>query len=61
MANCWERAVPLDFHLCCLYFSAVWCLGQDVEFDCFGSWSLPFYLLNFGVSTLRLWNKWHGV
>ena len=23
----------------------VWCLGQDVEFDCIGSWSLPFYLL----------------
>ena len=23
----------------------IWCLGQDVEFDCIGSWSLPFYLL----------------
>ena len=21
----------------------VWCSGQDVEFDCFGSWSLPSY------------------
>ena len=38
-----ERAVPLAFHLCCFYLSAVlivgvpfpvWCLGQDVEFDC---------------------------
>ena len=24
----------------------VWCLGQDVEFDCICSWSLPFYLSN---------------
>ena len=41
MAICWERAVPLAFHLCCFYFSAsliigvpfqLWCLGQDVEF-----------------------------
>ena len=40
MAICWERAIPLSFHLCCFYFSArlncrcpfpVWCLGQDVE------------------------------
>ena len=23
MAICWERAVPLSFHLCCFYFSAV--------------------------------------
>ena len=23
MAICWERAVPLAFHLCCFYFSAV--------------------------------------
>ena len=55
MAICWERAVPLGFHLCCLYFSVVlvvrvpkvpfWCLGLDVEFDCIGSSSLPFYLL----------------
>ena len=22
-----------------------WCLEQDVEFDCIGSWSLPFHLL----------------
>ena len=35
----------------------VWCLGQDGEFDCIGS----FYLLNFGISILRLWNTWHGV
>ena len=23
MGNCWERAVPLAFHLCCFYFSVV--------------------------------------
>ena len=23
VAICWERAVPLAFHLCCFYFSAV--------------------------------------
>ena len=23
MAICWEKAVPLAFHLCCFYFSAV--------------------------------------
>ena len=23
----------------------IWCLGQDMEFDCNDSWSLPFYLL----------------
>ena len=23
MAICWERAVPLAFHLCCFYFSAI--------------------------------------
>ena len=23
----------------------IWCLGQDVEFDCIDSWSLPFHLL----------------
>ena len=27
-----------------------WCLGQDVEFDCIGSLSLPFYLLYLIVS-----------
>ena len=54
LAICSKRAVPLAFHLCCFYFSAVlivgvpfpfWCLGQDVEFGCNGSWLLPFYLL----------------
>ena len=46
MAICWERAVPLAFHLCCFYFSAVLIvsvpfpfgdLGQDMEFVCIGS------------------------
>ena len=27
MANCWERAFPLAFHLCCFYFSAVLIVG----------------------------------
>ena len=41
MAICWERAVPLAFHLCCFYFSVVLIVGFpfpfDVEFDCIGS------------------------
>ena len=54
VAISWERAIPLAFHLCWFLFWCylncrcpfpVWCLGQDVEFDCVGSWSLPFYLL----------------
>ena len=54
MAICWERVIPLASHLCCFCFGAVlvvgvpfpvWCLGQDVEFDCIDSLSLPFYLL----------------
>ena len=32
MAICWERAVPLAFHLCCFYFSAVLIVG--VPFPC---------------------------
>ena len=37
------------FTLCCLnrlYSFPVWCLGQDVKFDCIGSWSLHFHLLD---------------
>ena len=49
MVICWERAVPLAFHLWWFYFSAVLTVGVPfpfgVEFDCIGSWSLPFYLL----------------
>ena len=38
----WESAVLLAFRLCCftlcrlkcLCSSPIWCLGQDVEFDC---------------------------
>ena len=29
---CWERAVPLAFHLCCFYFSAVLNLGVPFPF-----------------------------
>ena len=41
MAICWERAVPLAFHLCCFYFNAV--LIGDVPYP-------------FGVSG-RMWNS----
>ena len=32
MAICWERAVPLAFHLCCFYFSAVLIVGVPLSF-----------------------------
>ena len=32
VAICWERAVPLAFHLCCFYFSAVFIVGVGVPF-----------------------------
>ena len=49
---------PCAFHLCCFYFSAVLKVdvffpfgGQDVEFDCIGSWYCHyFYLLCFRTS-----------
>ena len=41
MAICWERAVPLAFHLCCVNFSAV--LVVRVPFP-FGVWG-------------RMWNS----
>ena len=55
MVICWEeRAVLLAFRLCCFrldvaevfdVFRSILCFGQDVEFDCIGSRSLPFHLL----------------
>ena len=46
---CWERAVPLAFHLCCFYFSAVLNLGVPFPFGVKGrmwnSISLHLYLL----------------
>ena len=36
-------AVGFERCLCCF---PLWCLGQNVEFDCIGSWSLPFHLLS---------------
>ena len=42
----WLSACAM-FSICCLdclCSFAVWCLGKDVEFDCIGSWSLPFHL-----------------
>ena len=41
MANCLERAVPLAFHLCCLYFSAVLIVGVPFQFGVYGRmWNL---------------------
>ena len=33
MAICWERAVPLTFHLCCFYFSGVLVVCVPFPFD----------------------------
>ena len=41
---CCERAVRLCCFNCLCSFP-VWCLGQDVEFDCIGPWWLPCHLL----------------
>ena len=55
-SSCWERALLLDFHSWYSFFLCkpkhichfpIWCLRQDVEFDCVSSWSLPFFLLCF--------------
>ena len=32
MAICWERAVPLAFHLCCFYLSAILIVGVALPF-----------------------------
>ena len=32
MAICWERAIPVAFHLCCFYFSAVLIVGVPFPF-----------------------------
>ena len=32
MAICWERAVPLAFHWCCVYFSSVLIVGVPLTF-----------------------------
>ena len=54
MAICWERAALLAFRLCCFTlcrlnrfcsFPIRFFLGQEVEFDCISSWSLPFHQL----------------
>ena len=47
-----ETNCPLDiplvcfisYHHSCMCTFTVRCLGQDVEFDCIGCWSLPFHL-----------------
>ena len=36
MANWWEKAVPLAFHLCCFYFSAVLIVGVPFPFGVYG-------------------------
>ena len=52
MDFCWERAGLLVCRQCSVFFIQsclcsfpLWCLGNYVEFDCIGSWSLPFHLL----------------
>ena len=36
MAIFWEKAVPLVFHLCCFYFSAVLIVGVPFPFGVYG-------------------------
>ena len=38
MAISWERAVPLAFHLCCSYFSAVLNVGVPLPLFCVKDW-----------------------
>ena len=47
MANCWERTVPLAFHLCCCYFKVVLIVGIPFPFGAGGLlvWK-GFYNLN---------------
>ena len=52
---CWERADLLAFHFAVLFYAvlcsfSVWCLGKGVQFDCIGSWPLPFHLLTLILS-----------
>ena len=43
----------VDIGLCCrpwcLRTFPVWCFGKGVEFDCVGSWSLPFHVVSLGA------------
>ena len=41
----------LDFFVCSF---PLWCLGKEVEFDCIGSWSLPFESIS---SSCCWWQK----
>ena len=36
MAICWERAVPLDFYLCCFYFCVVLVVRVPFPFGVLG-------------------------
>ena len=46
MSICGERAVPLAFHFCCFYLSAVLIVSLSRLVFKAGSWSLSFYLLS---------------
>ena len=70
MGICWERADLLAFRLCCFILCRldllcsfpVWCLRKEVEFDCLGSWSLPFHLFCLEVSRAThcpTWQRLH--
>ena len=37
MAICWERTVPLAFHVCCFYSSAVLTVGVPFPFGVYES------------------------
>ena len=37
-------AVLILYRLNCMCSFPIWCLGQDVELNCIGSWALPFHL-----------------
>ena len=55
MANCWEKAVPLAFHLCYFYFSAVLIVGVPFPFGVAGRiWnSIVQFLIIAFLSTLH--------
>ena len=43
MAICWERAVPLAFHLCCFYFSVVLAVRVPFPFGVGAGCGIPLY------------------
>ena len=59
MAICWEIAVPLAFHLCCFYFSAILVVRVPLPFGDWGRvWnsivSIPDHCLFISFGILRM-------